>query len=82
MPDIVATLLDLTTNWPATYFQTVLPSCDLAADHRERERGDGINTPECSDKAIRWRLRSVAAAAAGLALADEERLSMLLNLEE
>lgn len=38
MPDIVATLLDLTTNWPATYFQTVLPSCDLAADHRERER--------------------------------------------
>lgn len=77
MSDILSTLLDF--NWPATYFQAVLPLCDLAADRRER--GDGVNTPESSDKALRRRLQSLPAAA-GLARADEERLSMLLNLEE
>lgn len=35
MPDMVSTLLDF--NWPAAYFQTALPSCVMAADHRGRE---------------------------------------------
>lgn len=48
MLDIIKTLLDF--NWPTTYFQAVLPSYDLAADHSES--GDSINTPECSYKTL------------------------------
>lgn len=70
MPDIVSV---------PQISKAVLLSCDLAADHRKR--GVDVNTPESSDKALRWRLRSLPAAA-GLARADEERLLMLLNLEE